>query len=769
MSTVQNTLIWRLTARGTGEVISSFNQIGSGFQRLGSQINQQSRMSERLNAQWRAMGTTIRYAIAGGTIFGLTRMASELKDIQTQLGLISAIASQPGPAGGLVGVPFSDQQITQLGNRLRQVSTDTLTPLQDIQSAALNLLSTVQGVPQDQISPMLETITKGAKLAQTPTEDLTKAITTMNIAFGQANNVRNVQQGVQRWFSLIQLAPGGVSAGPEIVQQLSPVAAVARLQPGINTTGREAQAQMMALMLGAVRTGATPSTAGRGLAFLIQSILQPKTAASKQALASMGITPEFTHREGFWPSLMKLFQHINFKGDPKALAAIPDDQLEDMGTSALKGLDPQQAELLNRAIPRIHGVRTAVILASQLQKHGQVQSLAQDYQIMLGHFNQHDKDVLLLNRAWDRFRNRSRLQEAVTAIHNMQLQVAQTFLPVLNYAARGASYVSRQAQAHPTITRDVTLAMTAAIGGAGILRFLGGGGGIRGLLRRGAGGGGEAIVRSQAVAALANTGVLGGSPLNPMYVVVVDQLFGSSARSPTGDPLSPTGPNPYRKGGSRIAGWAKKIGGPLGGLFAEGAAEIGAGTVATGAALFAAIPLLLSGGGAKTAAGRRAQAATRGGANPLLAKVLQNHGLHYDPQNYPKFHHLLTGFTKGSVTADQFENYLQKHRDVLQALGVISRPQTPRQNMRQEPYYAAQAMLKTYEIARAQQVLHSPYVTDVSGLQVHNIKGRAVVDFTVKIEQPGKKTKIVREHVPMDLWTHKAPASRGKTGKTARN
>jgi len=70
--------------------------VAQGFGTIGRQVSENTRLSERLNSQWRAIGTTIRYAVAGGAVFGLANMVNNLRNVQQQLGLMQAIGSRQG-------------------------------------------------------------------------------------------------------------------------------------------------------------------------------------------------------------------------------------------------------------------------------------------------------------------------------------------------------------------------------------------------------------------------------------------------------------------------------------------------------------------------------------------------------------------------------------------------------------------------------------------------------------------------------------------------
>src|SRR5215813_6769717 len=139
-------------------------EMASGTRQWTGQINEATRMSDRLNNQIKAVATTIRYAIAGQAVFGLTRMVGQLKDVQVQLGLIAAVGSQAGTGGPLGGMPFSTKQVTDMGNALQEAAAQSMTSVSDMNNAAINFLSTVQNVRASDVPGILSEIAKGAQL-----------------------------------------------------------------------------------------------------------------------------------------------------------------------------------------------------------------------------------------------------------------------------------------------------------------------------------------------------------------------------------------------------------------------------------------------------------------------------------------------------------------------------------------------------------------------------------------------------------------------------
>lgn len=515
MSSIQNVITTTFRARGN-QAIATMGGISQGFGNIMGRIGETSRMSERLNNQWRAIGTTFRYAIAGTALYGLVSLNQQLREVQQQLGLISAIGETSG------GTPLVGKQLDKLLGQSRQGAVDALTPLNEYNNAVINLLSTIQGIPEDQITPIVTQISQAAKLAQVGAEDATKAFTTMNVAFGRKTNLKNIKEMAQEFFILTREAPGGVAAGQQVITQLGQLAQVTRLARGTPE-------DMFSLLLTTLRSGIPPSQAGRGLQFLIQTVALPgqQTKSSREAMASVGIRPgsEMPLQE----RLARIFKHartLGVHGNINQLKNLDEDTLADLeaqgtpGAFKQLGISGRGAEFLGQIFHRIHALRTALAIQGQID----VGKAQKDLTTMNDAAKGHVSDINKLAKAWERFRSQAKLQEGAIALNTLSLQIASAFEPIINLAARGIVRVSKYANDHPRATRDVALAGGALIAAMGVGRFLG----VGGLLKRGILGRGF-VAKTAAEDAITNGGLGPGmSPQNPLYVIVVGEIFGNA-------------------------------------------------------------------------------------------------------------------------------------------------------------------------------------------------------------------------------------------------
>ncbi len=392
---------------------------------------------------------------------------------------------------------------------------------------------------------------------------------------------------------LITTAPGARMAGSTIAQAMPGLATMFNLAPGKGLPGNVGQAQMMAMTLGVLRTGMPAATGMRGLTYLIQSIAEPSPSAAK-ALAGIGLTPQFVHNKGVFASVMKLLGTITHKGNAKQLGAIDDTTMDtlDSGNGTLPGIPTEEMARLRAMIPRIHGIRAALILSSQLQQRGDVSSISQDLSHMLEAQDANSKDSKHLARSWQQFRQRARLAEAANAINTMGLQVAQTFEPIMGFAAQHViDPVTGAARRHPKATRDITLGAGAFLGALGIARFAGAGKliekspflrripGLSGIL---GGSLGQSFVKEQALVSAAGGGGIrdGKTPQTALWVNVVGQVFGGSTPTPIPGGGGSTFGKIAKWGWGGATGLASRLGKFSVGETAVGAAAITAGVLA---------------------------------------------------------------------------------------------------------------------------------------------------------------------------------------------
>lgn len=518
MSQITNRIATVYSAHA-GNAIAVQAQIAGGMQNIGRQAMMASRHGGLLDNQLRAIGTTWRYMVAGSLVFGAGNMVRTLRDTQRQLALIGAIGDDPFDTVGR-SAQSADAALSDLYLNAQRGSLAALTPVNEFNDALVNLYSTVQGLRPDQAVQMTQEIARGAQLAQVGAEDLTKAVAGMTQAFDPGGHtVQGYGRFIRGFYTLTATAPGGISAGPAIIQQLAPLAAVSRfasIKPD----------QMFGLYLTALRTGGSPATAGRGLQYLLQSLAVPASDESRTALRAAGITPDTVQQRGGLWALQRAIQHargLGLRGEDR-LAGLSDEQLDLIDSQggdpkALQGLGISGRGLawLSEAIGRIHGIRSLVTLTAQ--GPGRMQ---RDIALMETAMGDTVNATAEFRREWEDFARRSPLQTAAVSLDVIRRQIASAFEPLVNYPARQLGRAAPYLMDNENNVNKGIYAGAGLLAAYGITRKAGG-------LRNFGGGISRVAVGAQAVGALGNEG-LGASPMNPMFVTVVNELVGMGGR-----------------------------------------------------------------------------------------------------------------------------------------------------------------------------------------------------------------------------------------------
>lgn len=495
-------------------------EIGGGLSGFRGQVDQTSRSSGILNNQLKAMGTTFRYALAGSILFTVPQMVRNLANFEQQLGLIAAIGSQ----GNL---PLVGQQVTDIGIAVQTASVNSITPVNEFNDALINLYSTIGGqqVSPNQAVEMVTSIAQASQLMQVNVTEAQQAFMQMNFAFRRPQTPSGINAQAREFFALIQQAPGGIAAGPQIIQQMGPLSRVAAFA-GMT------QEQTMALTLQSLRGGGTPATNLRGLQFLIQSLVQPQTKEAKETLASIGITPESirTMPGAGFGALRTIIQHVRGLGgvqgagramrvDPDELGMVSDDPAA--ATTAL-GISGEGAQFLAKAFHRVHALRAAVGLIVR----GEPELLSGLNIIDKAQKDQLD-DVGNMSKAWQRYEQRAQLKKVPIAINALGIQTAEIFKPIISLAAGGVLGAQGYLSKHQEETKYGVGAAAGAIGIAAALRRLrglGAGGGLFGLRNIGRG-----VIGAQAISGAIEGTAPKGTVTDPLFVVTLPG-FGAGGR-----------------------------------------------------------------------------------------------------------------------------------------------------------------------------------------------------------------------------------------------
>lgn len=580
MGDIQRRVITLFDVRGSDRVRASLGYMTAGFSNYRRELQMTERAGGAVNSQLRALGTTLRYSIAGAGIYGTMQMVRNLGEFQAKLGEIQAIATGPG------GLPLLDSQIDSLGQSLIDVSNKTTQPISDLQEGVLNLYSTIGDVPPNEAAKMMEEISKVAVTSQSDIQSTTQALLGMLNAFGRGTGELN--KFGDEFQQVIKLSAGMM--GSQYAGKLGVLSASASL-------ARFTPEQMGALSIGATRFGGSAQTNMTYLAQLMTYLVNPTTAKEKAGFSSIGLNENALRTMPGWDILMTVLRAVNARGGvgmTPGLAGASDDYMNILdqmnggagATNTQAGLSGGGAALLQQLFGRMQSRRMAAIL-SRLVTPEQVAGTKN--QTLDEYLQQVSHSTNSVNDAMARAMDYRRINQAANAMHNLGIEIGTSLSPLLQYPSRLAIYgISGFNNQHwrapiptPWGTQNVP-GQTVEVGGgilsaAFLLRMLRRSGRGAGLLR-------AAPFAAAGLDAISGDTQRGHSPLNPLYVAVVYSLgnsfsgfrrdpIGNIAREMPGTSITSSGPTYYRqpRGGVpfRRSRFARGAGGLAVGLLAS--------------------------------------------------------------------------------------------------------------------------------------------------------------------------------------------------------
>lgn len=533
MGDIQRRVLTLFDVRGSDRVRAALGQMEGGFANYRRQLDFTEKAGGAVNAQLRALGTTLRYSLAGAGIYGTMQLVRNLGEFQAKLGEIQSIATGPN------GLPLVDAQIDKLGQRLIDVSNQTTQPISDLQDGVLNLYSTIGNVPDNKAASMMEEISKVAITSQSNIQDTTQALLGMLNAFGRGTG--DLGKFGDEFYKVIQLSAG--MTGATYAQKLGVLSASASL-------ARFTPEQMGALAIGATRFGGSANTNMTYLAQLLTYLVNPTTSKEKAAFASIGLNGQALRTLPGQTILDTVLKAINDRGGvgiSKNLATANEDTLSLLdqmnggagATNAQAGISGGGAQLLQALFGRIQSRRMAAIL-SRLYSQQQVQGT--ENKTLDQYLNDVKNSAGGVDQAMGRAMDYRRIQQASNAMHNLGIEIGTALSPLLQYPSRGFTAAISDFNNQNWRAPIPTPWGTGHIPGQ-TLELAGGGLGIAFLLRalrnggRGAGALRGLPIAAAGLDALSGDTQRGHSPLNPLYVAVVYSLAnGWSGRGAMGIP-----------------------------------------------------------------------------------------------------------------------------------------------------------------------------------------------------------------------------------------
>ena len=572
-------VIW--TSHGA-QLQRDINNFIGQFNSMGGAMNRNSRQLTLWGQQMKAIGTTIRYALAGATVYAVATAVSSLGEFENKLGVINSLAAKMGGDGRLQGL---GQGLERLGDHALRMSNKFGIAVDDIQQHMIGFYSTFDapegaaGLKQlrefvDAMS-RLTLISEGADPAA-----LSRGLASMsrNPQTGQLPKGRANELGS----AFAYLIAESTIRGEDIARD------VGRLAGG-RVAARMTPEEILGVYLGAAKAGGSIPVVGRGVAQLVTaSLVNPKTPDQKAAfMQAVGTTdPTALRALGGTEILRRMMR-----------AVAPGGGRLTRGQQGILGNEDITDEDALGALGQTRGIN--LTLATQL--FGRQESLRVFLNLLsqggpraMEGFIKGIKDAEKANSLKQRsdiVNERRWYQQLSQAQRNIGLTFSRGLEPFFRPVSGGVRRLSNEMIGHPT-------AAVAAVGGVAAAQLaskIALGVGLGGLLGRGLGripglrrfGAGNILARApefagaqligSGIGAFQATGIgatRSGSRENPFWVVIDPQSwFFPGAPSGQGvAPQSPVQPRPFggrapgggAKGGRPVPLLAGRIAGPVG-------------------------------------------------------------------------------------------------------------------------------------------------------------------------------------------------------------
>jgi hypothetical protein len=701
---------------------------------LGSfgQVDRQSQRSARNLSLWgqqmRALGTTLRYALAGAVVYSVATAVNSLGEFEAELGQIGALLSKFDSQGQFKGISLD---LDKLGTSALQTSNKfglAVDQVQQFQRAFVSSGSEFSG-QRKEVDAFTKSMAELQVAAGGELDPLKMAASLSALIRGSGTRRPSTEAPklTSELFEVLKKSP--VLFGADISRDIGRLMA-AKVASNMTTE------QVLAVYGLASAKGGSPAVIGRGVTQLLAaSLVNPKSKDQKAAFQEIVGTsdPTTLRNMGGFRVLTKLL-NAAMKVPIGNASALRDDTLTDPEALAQAGAKGINLTLLNKAIGRQESVRQLLNLVSILQDTpGALDKFVKELQDA-GKQTRITKEADIANqRRW--------YQQMRTAQQNLGVSLVRGAEPVLKPLAGLVSRISGGAVSHP----EAALGVVGGLGAASLAAKLGLAGALAGRIRlpgrlgriggRALGAAGGPVLASEVGAGLgafqatgmsAGPGVQGaGSRGNPFWVVV-DPLSWYLPGAPSGTGGMGGAGVATRGGGGGLSGFLRRQGGRIAGGLGAGAAgaagRAGFGALGLGALAAADVVAILSMAGdseqrhSPLLLSRRQQH-----QYPFLSRLIGN----IDKRKFSQgTREQLTKFATGDISAAHFERWLR-------------------------------VMALRNAQGKGQQV---------------DIDGQAILKISIDVPDDVKRLLKISspQGVPISLWTQGAPQHRGKNKSNRR-
>jgi hypothetical protein len=557
-----------------------------GLTQFNQRLNDSGRRLGAWGQQMKAIGTTIRYALAGAAVYGVASAVTNLGEFEQALGNIDSLAARVDQNGNLRGL---GGQLDKVGDFALQTSSKFGIAVTDIEQYMQRFYSSFDAPA-------------GAR-GMSQMRGFTNEIAQLQIALGgEVGNPAELASGIAGLIhamggGALRDIPGSTRRIANIVAtttQRSPVLTgtditrdIGRLGAGLNVS-RMTPEQIFALYGAASQAGGSPAVIGRGISQMVSAGLVPGHLQKRQiaAFQQAGLPTDANslRKLGGWEVLMRMMH------------AVQQGPIHARNAAALRdeGITDDQQAVDQAGISGINMNLAANLFGRQESFRQFINLLAVGGPKALDDFIGSIKDGEKQNRSAQRaeIANRRRFfQRLQETQRNIGIEFLRGFAPLFSGYARALSGVGS------TAMRIGPTGLVAGAGGvvaANVASHLLFKTGLTGLAGRGIGripgvgpllgrfGLGKLAARSSELAAASligagpnvfqSSGIQGaGSRANPFWVVV-DPLSWFMPGAPSDRAAGPGGPGGGGGGGRVpwvIPPWIRGAGARLGGPAAQ--------------------------------------------------------------------------------------------------------------------------------------------------------------------------------------------------------
>lgn len=445
--------------------VSHGGQLQADIQRSTMQLagmrNEMARSSRQMGIwqqQMRAVGTTIRYALAGGTVYAVAAAVGRLGEFQAKLGEIDSLAARLDRQGNLVGL---GGQLDQLGDFALQTSNKFGIAVTDIEQHMARFYSSFD--PPRGRAGMQQAMGFTNVMAQIAL--LAEGADPQTLAGGISGFIRG----------------GGMQpvAGAKRMRDI--VSEVMRLSPVITGTdiardvGRLGSAQVamrmspeeiFAIYGAASLSGGSPAVIGRGITQLLTAeTLKPETDEQLKAFRRLGLPtdPNALRRLGGFQVVKRMIHRLT-RGRRLTEAQqvqLASGDLTDEEALRSIGLNNADISLGAQAFGRLESFRQILNLMAPKRWEGQLISGEEALDRFITAIRDSEKTERGRQRA-ELVNNQRFMQQAAESQRNLTLQVTRGFEQPFRAYSAAIQALSDAATDHATAT---TIVASGAVGG----------------------------------------------------------------------------------------------------------------------------------------------------------------------------------------------------------------------------------------------------------------------------------------------------------------